>query len=68
MQTSDKDLVIHTIQGMFTSADKRDWNTCKSYFTENPFIDYSSLSAIPGSEVMNNSNAQQQFYKSWLTN
>jgi uncharacterized protein len=51
MQTSDKEQIVETIQGMFVSADKRNWNTCKTFFTEKTFIDYSSLSAIPGLPV-----------------
>jgi uncharacterized protein len=51
MQNTDTAPVVQAIQGMFIAADKRDWPACRNYFTEKPFIDYSSLSGIPGSPV-----------------
>jgi uncharacterized protein len=48
---SEKELVVNTINGMFMAADKRDWPACQNYFVEKPFIDYSSLSTIPGAFV-----------------
>src|SRR4051794_589116 len=48
---STKDQIISTVQGVFNSTDKRDWETCRSYFAEKPFIDFSSLNGIAGSVV-----------------
>ena len=51
MQTPDKELVIETINGIFNTADKKDWKACGNFFIEKPFIDYSSLSTFPAATI-----------------
>jgi hypothetical protein len=50
-QRSDREQIIDVINGVAMRADHRDWVTCRSYFIDEPYIDYSSLSGQPGSKV-----------------
>ena len=51
MENSNKEQIINTLQGLFMSTDSRDWQKCKSYFIEKPFVDYSSLNGEAGKVV-----------------
>lgn len=50
-QRSDREQILDVVNGVAMSADHRDWARCRSYFIDEPFIDYSSLSGQPGSKV-----------------
>lgn len=50
-QTSDREQITDVVNGVAMSADHRDWTTCRSYFIDEPYIDYSSLSGQPGIKV-----------------
>jgi hypothetical protein len=51
MNSTDKDQIIAAVNGIAMAADKHDWETCKHYFTDIPFIDYSSLSGQAGAAI-----------------
>lgn len=44
-------LVKHVIVTMINAIDTKQWGTATAMFTENVFVDYSSLSGQPGGEV-----------------
>ena len=46
-----REQIVDVVNGVVISVDRREWETCKSYFIDEPFIDYSSLSGQPGSKV-----------------
>ncbi len=48
---SGREQVIDAVNGVVMSVDRRDWKTCRSYFIDEPFIDYSSLNGQAGSKV-----------------
>jgi fermentation-respiration switch protein FrsA (DUF1100 family) len=48
---STREQVIKVVNGIVMSVDRRRWEECKSYFIDEPFIDYSSLSGQPGGKV-----------------
>ncbi|MBI5748694.1 MAG: hypothetical protein HZA00_06160 [Nitrospinae bacterium] len=48
---SGREQVIDVVNGVVISVDRRDWKTCRSYFIDEPFIDYSSLNGQAGSKV-----------------
>jgi len=50
-QRSDREQIIDVVNGVAMSADHRDWTAAQSYFMDEPFIDYSSLTGQPGSKV-----------------
>ena len=47
----DREQVIDVVNGIVISVDHRKWEVCRSYFIDEPFIDYRSLSGQPGSKV-----------------
>lgn len=49
MEPTSQLSIINTLQGVFNSADRRDWKQCAGYFADEVFVDYSSLNNIPGS-------------------
>jgi fermentation-respiration switch protein FrsA (DUF1100 family) len=49
MEPTNQLAIINTLQGVFNSADKRDWTQCTGYFADEVFVDYSSLNNVPGS-------------------
>ena len=51
MNSTDRDQVIAAVNGIAMAADKHDWKTCRQYFTDIPFIDYSSLSGQAGATI-----------------
>src|SRR4030067_252471 len=46
-----REQIVDVVNGVVISVDRSEWETCKSYFIDEPFIDYSSLSGQPGSKV-----------------
>jgi fermentation-respiration switch protein FrsA (DUF1100 family) len=50
-QSSDRQQIIDVVNGVAMSADRREWEACRSYFVDEPFIDYRSLSGQPGAKV-----------------
>src|SRR5688572_8470813 len=51
MEPTSQLSIINTLQGVFNSADRRDWKQCAGYFADEVFVDYSSLNNIPGSII-----------------
>jgi fermentation-respiration switch protein FrsA (DUF1100 family) len=47
----DREQIIDAVNSVAMCADRRQWAACRSYFVDEPFIDYSSLSGQPGSKV-----------------
>jgi uncharacterized protein len=51
MEPTNQLAIINTLQGVFNSADKRDWKQCTGYFADEVFVDFSSLNNVPGSKM-----------------
>jgi fermentation-respiration switch protein FrsA (DUF1100 family) len=47
----DREQIIDVVNGVAMCADRREWVACRTYFVDEPFIDYRSLSGQPGSKV-----------------
>ncbi len=49
--SSDHQQIVDVVNRVAMSADRHEWAACQSCFIDEPFIDYSSLSGQPGSNV-----------------
>jgi fermentation-respiration switch protein FrsA (DUF1100 family) len=48
---SDIEQIVDAVNGVAMSADRREWEASRSYFVDEPFTDYSSLTGQPGAKV-----------------
>jgi len=55
-----KEQIISTLQNVFTSADRRDWQKCRGSFVEKTFVDFSSLNGVPGAVI-----SADELIKNW---
>ncbi len=48
---TDREPIIEQVTRVFVYADAHRWDDCQQLFTQDPFIDYSSSTGVPGSRV-----------------